>query len=72
VVGAFHARHWRIIWLIFFAAAPFGSLGDDTVYTGGTATNVAKFVGILLGCWIVAALFLVLHLRHRGGVPRVR
>lgn len=65
-LGKFHARHWRIIWAVVFAVAPFGSLGDETTYTGGTAGNVLKFVGILVACWIVAGVFLTLHLRHRS------
>ena len=65
-LGKFHARHWRIIWAVVFAVAPFGSLGDETTYTGSTAANVLEFVGILVGCWVVAAVFLTLHLRHRA------
>jgi hypothetical protein len=64
-LGKFHAQHWRLIWFVIFALAPFGSLGDEEVYTRGTAANVATFIGILIGCWAVAGFFLFLHLRHR-------
>lgn len=66
-IGRFHARHWRMIWTVIFAVAPLGSFGDETVYTGGTVGNVLRFVGILVACWAVAAVFLTLHLKHRAG-----
>ena len=65
-VIAFHGRHWRIIWAVIFAIAPFGSIGDETTYTGGTAANILKFIGILIACWFVAGFFFVLFMRHRN------
>jgi hypothetical protein len=65
-LAAFHDKHWRIIWFAIFAVAPFGSIGDDKTYTGSTAINVLKFVGILIACWAAASGFLYLHLRHKG------
>lgn len=64
-LGAFHAKHWRIIWTVMFALAPFGSLGDETVYTSGAMINALKFLGILVPCWAAAAGFFTLHLKHR-------
>ena len=67
-LGTLHGKHWRIIYAVVFGVAPFGSLGDETTYTGGTGANVFKFIAILLACWAVAGFFLALHMRHRAQV----
>jgi hypothetical protein len=33
--------------------APFGSFGDDDVYTGPLVLDVLKFIGILVLCWLI-------------------
>ncbi|RNL78467.1 hypothetical protein [Nocardioides marmorisolisilvae] len=64
-LAAFHGKHWRIIWAVIFAIAPLGSIGDDTTYTGSTAENILKFIGILTACWLAAGIFFALFLRQR-------
>lgn len=65
-VGAFHQRHWRIIWAIFFTIAPVSFIGQDDMYGDSVVLNVLKFIGAWIGCWIVAAVLWSLHYRHRG------
>lgn len=65
--GAFYLRHWRIIWAIGLMLAPFGALGSSKgdMYGDSTALNVLKFIGVLVGCWVAAAGFWALQLRHK-------
>lgn len=64
-IAKLHAEHWRIIWAVVFALAPFGSVGDDGVRTGSAILTVLAIIAIFIGCWIVAGFFLHLHLEHR-------
>ncbi len=63
-LGKFHARHWRIIWAVVFALAPFGSVGDRTDY-GALWKNVLSLIGTFLLFWAIAAFFFFLHVRHQ-------
>lgn len=63
-IGAFHAKHWRIIWAVVFLVAPFGSIGDAGTYSGPFWLDALKFTGILVGCWAAAVFFGWLHVTN--------
>lgn len=61
----FAHRHFRVIGVVLFVLAPFGLVGEEALAAGGSTSNVLKFVGGVVVSWVVASLFLVMHLQHR-------
>jgi hypothetical protein len=60
-LGPFVARNWRLILGVVLLIAPFGSLGDPEVYTGPFPLDALKFLGILVGAWLVGICLIAWH-----------
>jgi hypothetical protein len=62
-------RYWRILVAGFLFAAPLGSIGDETTYTGPVALDILKFVGILMSCGLIGTLLVRAHIKGKRNEP---
>ncbi len=67
--GSFLAEKWRVIAGILCLIAPFAYLGDPDIYTGPFILDALKFVGMLIGLWLVGLCLIGWHVTDQQPPP---
>lgn len=57
---------------LLFLCAPFGSFGDEDVYTGPLVLDVLKFIGILALSWLIGGVMLAIGFNRKSNAEKGR
>lgn len=68
--AAFHGRHWRIIWGVFFFMTPLAQVGEPAFHRGPMLLDVLKILGLFAGSWAASAALFWLHIQRRRSQAR--